>query len=69
VTIGDYVFDFQPTGGMADEEYTPTRRGADDRLDTTSRPNADTRLASKKARRVHVSDEELQLERAASEQP
>jgi len=69
VTIGDYVFDFQPTGGMADEEYTPTRRGADDRLDISGRPNADARLASKKARRVHVSDEELLLERAASEQP
>jgi len=69
VTIGDYVFDFQPTGGMADEAYLPTRRGTDERLDTTSRPNADARLASKKARRMHVSDEELLLERAAPEQP
>ncbi len=68
VTIGDYVFDFQPTGGMADGDYQPTRRGTDERLDTTTRPNADARLASKKARRVPVSDEELELERAASEQ-
>ena len=68
VTIGDYVFDFQPTGGLADEEYTPTRRGADDRLDTSSRVNADERLALKKARRQPLSDEELRLQRAASEQ-
>ena len=34
VTIGDYVFDFEPTGGMADEAYQPTRRGADERLDS-----------------------------------
>ena len=67
VTIGDYVFDFQPTGGLADEEYSPTRRGTDDRLDTSSRPNADARLASKKARREHISDEELRLERAVPE--
>jgi GTP-binding protein len=67
VTIGDYVFDFQPTGGMADEAYSPTRRGTDDRLDSSSRPNADDRLAAKKARREHVSDEELLLERAAPE--
>jgi GTP-binding protein len=69
VTIGDYVFDFQPTGGLADEEYTPTRRGTDERLEATNRPNADARLASKKARRTHLSDEELRLERAAAEQP
>jgi GTPase len=68
VTILDYVFDFQPTAGLADEEYSPTRRGADDRLDTSSRPNADERLASKKARRVHISDEDLLLERAVHEQ-
>ncbi|MEO7261268.1 MAG: GTPase ObgE [Jatrophihabitantaceae bacterium] len=67
VTILDYVFDFQPTAGMADEDYLPTRRGADDRLDLSSRPNADVRLASKKARRQHLSDEELLLERAVPE--
>ncbi|MBV9821397.1 MAG: GTPase ObgE [Actinobacteria bacterium] len=68
VTIGDYVFDFQPTGGMADEAYQPTRRGTDERLEINHRPNADSRLASKKARRVHVSDDELRAERAAAEQ-
>jgi GTP-binding protein len=67
VTILDYVFDFQPTAGMADEEYAPTRRGTDDRLDTSSRPAADARLAAKKARRQHHSDDELLLERAATE--
>jgi GTP-binding protein len=59
VTIGDFVFDFEPTAGMADEEYAPTRRGADDRLETVARPNADDRLAAKKARRQHLSDDEL----------
>jgi len=67
VTILDYVFDFQPTAGMADEEYAPTRRGTDDRLEPNSRRDADARLAAKKARRQHVSDEELLLERAATE--
>ncbi len=67
VTILDYVFDFQPTAGMADEEYAPTRRGTDDRLDSTSRPDADARLAAKKARRQHLSDDELLLERSVTE--
>ena len=67
VTIGDYVFDFQPTAGLADEDYAPTRRGTDERLDTSSRPSADARLASKKARREHLDDEELGLDRAAPE--
>jgi len=57
VTIGDYVFDFQPTAGMADEEYAPTRRGTDGRLDTITRPAADERLAAKKARRRRDEDE------------
>jgi len=67
VTILDFVFDFQPTAGMADEAYAPTRRGEDERLDLNTRPNADERLASKKVRRAHVSDEELLLERAVEE--
>ncbi|MDQ1735028.1 MAG: GTPase, partial [Pseudonocardiales bacterium] len=62
VTIGDYVFDFEPTAGMADEAYLPTRRGADERLEDVSRPNADDRLAAKKARRAHLSDDELLVE-------
>jgi len=57
VTIGDFVFDFQPTGGMADEHYTPTRRGLDERLETVTRANAHERLAAKKARREHVNDD------------
>jgi GTP-binding protein len=59
VTIGDFVFDFQPTAGMADEDYAPTRRGTDERLDPVTRPNADDRLAAKKARRAHHDDDEL----------
>jgi GTP-binding protein len=58
VTIGDYVFDFQPTGGMADESYSPTRRGQDDRLEPVGRPNADIRLAAKRARRGVTPDGE-----------
>jgi GTP-binding protein len=57
VTIGDFVFDFEPTAGMADEEYAPMRRGHDERLETVTRPNADQRLAAKKARRAHDDDE------------
>jgi GTP-binding protein len=59
VTIGDFVFDFEPTAGMADEAYAPTRRGTDERLDTITRPKADERLAAKKARRQHLTDEDL----------
>ena len=56
VTIADYVFDFEPTGGVADEAYVPTRRGQDDRLATVTRPGADERLAARKARRRHPED-------------
>ena len=59
VMIGDYVFDFEPTAGMADDAYQPTRRGTDERLDQASRPNADQRLASKKARRQSGEDDPL----------
>jgi GTP-binding protein len=52
VTIGDVVFAFEPTGGVADEHFVPGRRGVDERLDTSTRPRADDRLASKKGRRV-----------------
>jgi GTP-binding protein len=67
VTISDYVFDFEPTAGMADEAYAPTRRGTDDRLFPDTRPNADDRLASKKVRRQHRTDEDLLLERAGED--
>ena len=52
VTIGDVSFDFEPTLGMADEEYHATRRGSDDRLENVTRPDADDRLAAKRARRA-----------------
>jgi GTPase len=58
VTIGDYVFDFEPTAGMADEDYQPTRRGIDDRLAQVSRPSAEQRLAAKRARRRSPDSEE-----------
>jgi GTP-binding protein len=51
VTIGDVTFDWQPTLGEADEEYLPTRRGADDRLDTSNRARALDRLEAKRSRR------------------
>ncbi|HEY3736002.1 MAG TPA: GTPase ObgE [Jatrophihabitans sp.] len=53
VTIGEMQFDWQPTGGMADEEYIATRRGSDIRLEDISRPNPAERLAAKKSRRKH----------------
>ncbi len=52
VTIGDVTFDFEPTGGMADDAYIPTRRGTDVRLDDNGRVGADVRLAAKRARRA-----------------
>ncbi len=51
VTIGGVTFDFEPTAGMADDDYVPTRRGFDVRLEHDPRPGADERLAAKKARR------------------
>ncbi|MEP6851338.1 MAG: GTPase ObgE [bacterium] len=52
VTIGDVTFDFEPTGGMADDAYIPTRRGNDVRLEDSGRVGADVRLAAKRARRA-----------------
>jgi GTP-binding protein len=51
VTIGDVTFDFEPTGGVDEEQFLPTRRGADERLESSSRTRAHERLAAKKARR------------------
>jgi len=59
VIIGDFVFDFEPAGGITDEAYSPTRRGEDDRLADITRPNADERLAARRARRVHPDHDEL----------
>ena len=51
VTIGEVSFDFEPTAGLDDANYVPTRRGSDERLDPSTRRGADQRLAAKKARR------------------
>jgi GTP-binding protein len=67
VTIGDYVFDFAPTGELAEQDYQPTRRGSDERLSQSRRRGADERLADKRGRRVHLTDEELAAEPAAGE--
>jgi GTP-binding protein len=56
VTIGDVTFDFEPSGGI--DDYTPTRRGTDERLSTDTRPRAEERLAAKKARRSSEDDQE-----------
>ncbi|MDT4976049.1 MAG: GTPase, partial [Pseudonocardiales bacterium] len=56
VSIGDVTFDFEPTGGIDDSQYTPTRRGTDERLENVTRPNPTQRLAAKKARRVRDDD-------------
>jgi GTP-binding protein len=51
VTIGGVTFDFEPSGGVDEDDYRATRRGYDDRLTPDTRPRADDRLAAKKARR------------------
>jgi GTP-binding protein len=56
VTIGGVTFDFEPSSGFADE-FNPTRRGADDRLDRSSRVRADERLTAKRARRRPASED------------
>jgi GTP-binding protein len=53
VTIGDVTFDFEPSGGVGEQEYVPTRRGLDERLESGGRTRAEERLAAKKARRAH----------------
>jgi GTP-binding protein len=58
VTIGDVTFDFEPSGG-ADEEFLPTRRGADVRVESgPHRTTAAERLAAKRARHRHDEDDE-----------
>ena len=42
----------------ADDDYAPTRRGTDERLDNSSRARAHDRLAAKKARRAEANEEE-----------
>ncbi len=58
VTIGGVTFDFEPTGGIVADDYLPTRRGTDERLEDHSRPRAHQRLAAKKARRASDDDED-----------
>src|SRR4051812_4501571 len=58
VTIGDVTFDFEPSGGVDVEEYQPTRRGTDERLESSPRVRAEARLAAKKARRQRFDLEE-----------
>jgi GTP-binding protein len=50
VTIGDVTFDFEPAGAVA-EDYLPTRRGFDERLDPSTRTRAVERLEAKRSRR------------------
>ena len=58
VTIGEMTFDFEPAGS-GERAYLPTRRGTDDRFDTSTRPRADARLRAKRGRRVRPDDEEF----------
>ena len=58
VTIGDVSFDFEPTGGVDVDDWAPGRRGTDQRLDTSTRPRADERLAAKKSRHTGDWDDE-----------
>jgi GTP-binding protein len=52
VTIGGVTFDFEPTGGIDEADYQPTRRGHDERLATSSRTRPAERLAAKRSRRT-----------------
>jgi GTPase len=51
VTIGDVTFDFEPTGGVDESAYVPSRRGSDERVDPNKRSRAEERLAARRARR------------------
>jgi GTP-binding protein len=64
VTIGYVTFDFEPTAGIDEDAYTPTRRGSDERLAPANRSRAEDRLAAKKARRAHDGDGEFDTESA-----
>jgi GTP-binding protein len=58
VTIGDVTFDFEPTGGVDEADYLPTRRGFDERLDPANRTRAHERLAAKRARKRSTDDDD-----------
>ena len=55
VTIGEVTFDFEPAGAAADN-YVPTRRGFDERLDPVTRTRAVERLEAKRSRRRGAED-------------
>jgi GTP-binding protein len=54
VRIGDITFDFEPTAGIEEGDYVPTRRGTDERLEPSNRRRADERLDAKRSRRQQV---------------
>jgi GTP-binding protein len=56
VTIGPVTFDFEPTAGIDESDYLPTRRGTDARFEGSGRTRAHERLAAKKARKLHTDD-------------
>ncbi len=56
VTIGSVTFDWHPSAAM---ELVPGHRGSDSRLESTSRPRADERLAAKRARRQSSDPDDL----------
>jgi GTPase len=58
VTIGPVTFDFEPTAGIDESDYTPTRRGADVRIDAPTRTRAHERLAAKRARKRSSDEDE-----------
>jgi GTP-binding protein len=59
VTIGDVTFDFEPSAGVDVDEFLPTRRGTDIRVDPgPHRTSAAERLAAKRARHQHTDEAE-----------
>jgi GTP-binding protein len=57
VTIGEVTFDFEPTGGV-DIDYEPSRRGSDERFESSNRARAYERLAAKRARKLPDADDD-----------
>jgi GTP-binding protein len=62
VTIGYVTFDFEPTAGIDEDDYTPSRRGSDERVGPNTRVRAHERLAAKKARKRSDEDGEFEDE-------
>ena len=59
VTIGDVTFDFEPSGGVNDvEEYQPSIRGTDMRLEASGRSRAADRLAAKRERKRSTDEDD-----------